>query len=110
MTIPPYYKGVLSNLKVHYTSGKSAPHKAILLLAISDLIESGAITKDEIGMTEELKEAFEVRWDRHVPKDSQYKSAVWTPYWHMGEKQKYIDWFYEAPQGVLQLVHSQRND
>lgn len=84
MTIPPYYKGVLSNLKVHYTSGKSAPHKAILLLAISDLIESGAITKNEIGMTEELKEAFEVRWDRHVPKDSQYKSAVWTPYWHMG--------------------------
>ena len=84
MTIPPYYKGVLSNLKVHYTSGKSAPHKAILLLAISDLIESGAITKNEIGMTEELKEAFEERWDKHVPKDSQYKSAVWTPYWHMG--------------------------
>lgn len=74
----------MSNLKVHYTSGKAAPHKAILLLAISDLIESGVISKNEIGMTEELKEAFELRWSKHVPKDSQYKSAVWTPYWHMG--------------------------
>lgn len=83
MAIPQYYTEAFSNLKVHYASGKAAPHKAILLLAISDLIESGAISKNEIGMTEELKEAFEVRWDKHVPKDSQYKSAVWTPYWHM---------------------------
>ena len=54
------------------------------MLAISDLIESGVISKNEIGMTEALKVAFEDRWNKHVPKDSQYKSAVWTPYWHMG--------------------------
>ena len=84
MAILPYYKEALSNLKVHYSSGKPAPHKAILLLAISDLIEFGVISKNEIGMTEALKVAFEERWHKHVPKDSQYKSTVWTPYWHMG--------------------------
>ena len=63
------------------------------MLAISDLIESGVISKNEIGMTEALKVAFEDRWNKHVPKDSPYKSAVWTPYWHMG----YEDFWHFVP-------------
>lgn len=62
-------------------------------MAISDLIESGVISKNEIGMTEARKVAFEDRWNKHVPKDSQYKSAVWTPYWHMG----YEDFWHFVP-------------
>ena len=101
MAIPSCYKEALINLKVHYTSGKPAPHKAILLLAISDLIESGVISKNEIGMTEALKVAFEDRWNKHVPKDSQYKSAVWTPYWHMGYE---AFWHFVPLEGVSEEI------
>ena len=90
-------------MKVHYASGKPAPHKAILLLAISDLIESGTILKNEIGMTDELKQAFEARWNQHVPKNSQYKCTVWTPYWHMGFE---TFWHFVPLEGVTEITIS----
>lgn len=76
----------MSNLNVHVTSGIPAPHKAILLLAICDLIESNIIIANEIRMTDDLKKHFENRWNKHIPQSSSYSCSVWTPYWHMGNE------------------------
>lgn len=76
--IPSHREKSLSNLKVHYASAKPVPHKVILLLAISDLLESGSIVRNEKGMTDEIKEAFEVRLNRYVPRDSYGMDSVFA--------------------------------
>ena len=44
MINPTYYLGLFSSLHTAKIVGKQAPHKAVLLLSIMDLVEAGIIT------------------------------------------------------------------
>ena len=63
--------------------GKSAPHKAIMLLTIIDLISKGKITSPSIRFSEELESTFEEIWKEYIPEDSSFQCIASTPFWHM---------------------------
>ena len=66
----------LSHLSTAVIMGKQAPHKAVLLLAIMDLIESGDITTPQIILTKQLEEAFEKEWNLYIGEVSAYETYL----------------------------------
>ena len=48
----------ISHLSTAIVMGRQAPHKAVLLLAILDLVETGEITTTLIMLTRQLEDAF----------------------------------------------------
>ena len=79
----PYYLDKFSNLHCNKMKGEVAPHKAIMLLSVMDLVASGVITSNKIEFTETLEERFKSNWKRYVKEDSVYKPVAGTPFWHL---------------------------
>lgn len=85
-----YYLHCFRNLKRSYRSGKLAPHKLILLLAVLALYRHPEQQKTVlIKMSDELKMLFEQYWNSYVKTDIWIKdiSMPWThmvnePFWH----------------------------
>ncbi len=73
----------LSNLSTVKIMGKRAPHKAILLLAIMDLVETGEINSTRIELTPSLEESFKKEWDLLVGMSLLFNCRIATPFWHM---------------------------
>ena len=53
-----YYKDCFSSLNTMKKCGKPAPHKALLLLSIIDLIERGVITDCRVPLSDDLMRQF----------------------------------------------------
>ena len=77
------YIRLLSNLNTAKIAGKNAPHKAVLLLAIMDLVEVGTIDSPQIVLTEKLEEAFTRVWKRYIGSSPIFTPKVATPFWHL---------------------------
>ena len=77
------YISQFTSLNTAKIAGKIAPHKAILLLAIMDLVESGEITSPRIVLTEQLEKAFSSEWSKLVGTSLIFQPKVATPFWHM---------------------------
>lgn len=63
-----------------------APHKAIMLISIIDLIREDKITSNAIYPDEMIAEAFKKKWNCYAGVKSEFsifKCSIWTPYWHM---------------------------
>jgi len=73
----------LSNLNTAKIAGKKAPHKAILLLAILDLIETGLINSPRVELSEQLERTFDKNWRKYVGSSLIFRPMVATPFWHM---------------------------
>lgn len=81
-----FYKERFASLSVKVTKGLMAPHKAVMLLTIMDLIRDGSITENKIFASEELKASFVIHWDELIGFSLTYSCSPWTPYWHMGKE------------------------
>lgn len=78
------YIQYFSNLHTNKMKGEKAPHKAILLLSVIDLIVSYKIPTNHIEYTELLEERFYFNWKKYVSETTVFKNPkVGTPYWHM---------------------------
>lgn len=73
----------ISHLSTATVMGRQAPHKAVLLLAILDLIEAGEITTPRIMLTRQLEGAFRDEWGRYIGAPLVFKCVIATPFWHM---------------------------
>jgi putative restriction endonuclease len=73
----------LTHLSTAVIMGRQAPHKAVLLLAIMDLVEAGSITTPQIVLSKELEDAFEKEWYRFIGAPLVFKCVIATPFWHM---------------------------
>ena len=73
----------LIHLSTAVKMGRPAPHKAVLLLAIMDLVEAGSITTPKIVLSKELEDAFEKEWHRFIGAPLVFKCVIATPFWHM---------------------------
>lgn len=73
----------LTHLSTAVIMGRQAPHKAVLLLAIMDLIEDGYITTPQIFLSKELETAFENEWHSFIGAPLVFKCVIATPFWHM---------------------------
>ena len=89
----PYAGGqtVLSRYVEQFTSlntakrmGKAAPHKAVMLVSIIDMIHAGLNTENEFYFTEGLQRMFELNWKRHVGDSILFSPVAATPFWHLG--------------------------
>ncbi len=60
-----HYLGQFADLKPNRSGGRTSPHKASLLLAVIDLLESGALTENRIPFDGRLTEAFSARFEKY---------------------------------------------
>ncbi len=72
-----------SNLNTNKQQGKIAPHKAILLLSVIDLVEQGQIQSNKIELTEKLANQFKVNWGKYVEDENVFQSNIGAPYVHL---------------------------
>lgn len=77
------YIDQFSDLHTAKKLGMPAPHKAVLLLSIIDLIERGCVTSNRIELTEQLEQTFGHVWKRYVGTSIVFQPKVATPFWHM---------------------------
>ena len=77
------YRDYFANLNTAKKLGRPAPHKAILVLSVMELIESGHITNNRIELTETLETTFLKLWKRYVGNSVIFQPKVATPFWHL---------------------------
>lgn len=77
------YINQFSSLHVNKQRGQIAPHKAILLLSVIDLVANGSINSNKIEFSERLEGQFMRNWKLYVRKDSIFRPTAGTPFWHM---------------------------
>lgn len=77
------YIEVFTHLHTAKVKGHKAPHKAILLLSIIDLIESEVIRYPQIELTDELIDKFNCIWKRYLGESSIFTPDITKPYFHM---------------------------
>ena len=76
----------LSALHTNTQKGVKAPHKAIMLLSVIDLVEYGVITSNQIEFSERLEQQFQHNWSRYVGQSDVFQPRVGTPFWHLNNE------------------------
>ena len=74
-----YYLNKIERLRIDRSHGKPAPHKPILLLAVIDLFEQGAMTINKIEPSLQIVESFLKFW--HLV--SLEKPRIFLPFFHL---------------------------
>lgn len=74
-----YFLEIASNLNRNKFKGCYAPHKAVMVMAIMELVESGHITTNVIHLDKELKDKFKEVWQRVVPVGCPFKCEYRNP-------------------------------
>ena len=77
------YIEAFSHLHTAKVKGRKAPHKAVLLLAIIDLVECNFIRNPRIELTDELVRKFNSVWKRYLGESSIFTPDITKPYFHM---------------------------
>lgn len=78
-----HYLYQFAHLHTAKYKGKQAPHKAVLLLAVMELVERGDISSPEIDLTDELVECFQRIWTEKLPASCPFTCDIGKPYYHM---------------------------
>ena len=78
-----HYKTAFSSLHTAKSHGKPAPHKALLLLALIDMVESGQIRDSRIELTDQLEQHFNALFRKYIGKSLLFHPDVCKPYYHM---------------------------
>ena len=77
------YSKYFSNLRRAKKLGLPAPHKAVLLLSVMELVETGVIIGNRIELSERLEKTFLKLWKRYVGTSVVFQAKVATPFWHL---------------------------
>lgn len=78
-----YFLEMARNLNRNKQRGCYAPHKAVMILAIMELVRKGLITSNVIRLDKPLKAAFKKVWEQYVPAGSPFKCEYHKPFTHM---------------------------
>ena len=81
-----YYTELLTKLHCKVTFGLRAPHKAILMLSIIDLIETGVLDNAFIPFSHEVESQFLNNWTRYVGHSDSFKPRPSLPFWHLSHE------------------------
>lgn len=77
-----HYCELFQRLHTAVISGQKAPHKAVLLLSIIELIEEKTISSPCIPLSDDLIARFNRNWKAYVHSDI-FSPTITTPYWHL---------------------------
>ena len=75
------YIEAFSHLHTAKVKRRKAPHKAVLLLAIMDLVESKVIRYPRIELTDGLVRKFNSVWERYLGESSIFTPDITKPYY-----------------------------
>ncbi len=78
-----HYVNAFSNLHTAKLKGHKAPHKAVLLLAIIDLVENGKIATPRIVLSDELIDRFNKLWHHYLGTSAFFSPDITKPFFHM---------------------------
>ena len=78
-----HYIAAFSSLHTAKVRGVKAPHKAVLLLAVIDLVEEGSIASQRIALTDGLVQRFDRVWRRYVGCSEVFRPNIGQPFFHM---------------------------
>ena len=78
-----YFLEIASNLNRNKFKRCYAPHKAVMIMAIMALVESGQISLNVIHLNKELKDKFKEVWKKAVPVGSPFKCEYRNPFTYM---------------------------
>lgn len=78
-----YYADCFSSLHTAMKLGKPAPHKALLLLSVIDLVERGLIGDNHIFLSDILVKAFNANAKKLYANSPIFKPEVTKPFFHM---------------------------
>lgn len=78
-----YFLDIAKNLNRNKYQGCYAPHKAVMIMAVMELLKSGHITSNVILLDKELKGQFKEIWYRVVPAASPFKCEYRNPFTYM---------------------------
>jgi putative restriction endonuclease len=84
------YIYLFQNLHVNRQKGKRAPHKAVMLISVMELIGEGMINSNQIEFSEELEGRFKRNWQRYVSESDVFKPNAGTPFWHLRSEPYWI--------------------
>ena len=77
------YKEEMRGLNVMRKGRRVAPHKAVLLLAVVELIERGEIDSPLVSITPELERTFRRIWREKVGEGSGFNCSMHYPFYHL---------------------------
>lgn len=80
------YIDYFSSLHTNTQKGIKAPHKAIMLLSVIDLVEYGVIISKQIEFSERLEQQFMHNWSRYVGQSDVFQPKAGTPFWHLNNE------------------------
>ena len=78
-----YYLYHFARLHTARYKGKAAPHKAVLLLAVINLVERGSISSPVVELSDELVNEFKSLWKEKLPPSCPFTCDISKPYFHM---------------------------
>ena len=78
-----YYIDCFSSLNTMKKCGKPAPHKALLLLSVIDLIERGVITNCRVPLSDDLVRQFKRNTSALLGESKLFQPVANYPYYHM---------------------------
>lgn len=67
------YIYLFQSLHVNKQKGKCAPHKAVMLISVMELIGEGCFKSNQIEFSEELEGRFKRNWQRYVGESDVFK-------------------------------------
>ena len=80
------YAEMFANLSVNRRFGRKAPHKAIMLLSLIDLISTQQICTNKVEFSKLLEDCFLKNWKKYVGVSSLFLPKAGTPFWHMNSE------------------------
>ena len=78
-----------SRLNTAKRQGKKAPHKALLLISIIDLIGKGIIEDNHIVLDDNLVRTFNATKDKYYPASKLFRPSIANPFYHLGHEPFY---------------------
>ena len=81
-----YYVECFSSLHTMKKCGKPAPHKALLLLSVIDLVERGFIVDNRIYLSDELICQFNKNVVTYLGDSILFQPKIVYPFYHMGSE------------------------
>ncbi len=91
------YLRMFDNLKVNKRHGALAPHKPCLLLAVMDLVESGAITDGYVRYTPMLREIFSEYFA--IVSKPEHRDRPYLPFFHLHHNEDETFWTIKVKEG-----------
>ena len=102
------YINLFSSLHTNTQKGVKAPHKAIMLLSVIDLVEYGVINSNRIEFSERLEQQFMHNWSRYVGQSDVFQPRAGTPFWHLNNEPFWRLVLYEGDEEAI-AIHLQGN-